>query len=159
VRADLPARLFSLSGRLNVPEAFVLHLMLSALGAVLVWAATRDAGWQHEIWGKLVVQAIVALGGLVLLTKRLHDHGWSGWWALLGLPLIPLGLYRSWRVTLRNPDVLTGSPDPWWYLPAQLLSLPLIVLMLGVFFIPGSAQENRYGPSPRGSRDESYRAA
>src|SRR5690606_17703068 len=68
VRADLPARLFSLSGRLNVPEAFVLHLMLSALGAVLVWAATRDAGWQHEIWAELVVQAIVALGGLVLLT-------------------------------------------------------------------------------------------
>jgi uncharacterized membrane protein YhaH (DUF805 family) len=90
---------------------------------------------------------------LFLLTKRLHDHGWSGWWALVGLPVIPLTAYRSWRVTMLNPDVLTGQ-DPWWYMPATLLSLPLIIATLGVFFIPGSSRDNRYGPSPRGAPSE-----
>ena len=108
---------------------------------------------RREIEIRLAIEALVAVGTLFLLTKRFHDRGWSGWWALVGLPAIPLNAYRSWSVTTLNPDVLTGY-DPWWYMPATLLSLPLIMATLGVFFIPGSSRDNRYGPSPRGAPSE-----
>jgi uncharacterized membrane protein YhaH (DUF805 family) len=158
MRPDLLSRLFSLSGRLNVPEAFILQMLLGWLGYLLVWALTRDAGWQREIEMRMAGEAAVGLGTLFLLTKRLHDHGWSGWWALLSLPLIPLGVYRSWRVTALNPEVLTGH-DPWWYVPASVVSVPILVVVLGVFFIPGSSNDNRFGPSPRRARDESVHNA
>ena len=150
---SLPARLFSLSGRLNVPEAFVLQLLVPGLGTVLIYALSDGADWQRGIEIRLAIDVLGGLGMLLLLTKRLHDHGWSGWWALFGLPTIPLNAYRSWQVTVLNPDVLTGH-TPWWYMPATLLSMPLVIVILGVFFIPGSSQVNRYGPSPRRAPSE-----
>ncbi|HEY6814296.1 MAG TPA: DUF805 domain-containing protein [Croceibacterium sp.] len=150
--ASLPARLFSLSGRLNVPEAFLLQMLVTGLGSALVFALSQGVDFRREVEVRLAIDALVGLGMFFLLTKRLHDHGWSGWWALLGLPLIPLDAYKSWRVTLLNPEVLTGQ-NPSWYMPATLLSMPLIVALLGVFLIPGGSQENRYGPSPRRARN------
>ena len=153
MRASLPSRLFSLSGRLNVPEAFVLQMLLAWLGALLIYALSQGVDWRREIELRLATDALVGVGTLLLLTKRLHDHGWSGWWALLGLPLIPLAAYQSWRVTMLNPEVLTGN-DPWWQMPATLLSIPLIVAIMGVFFVPGSSRDNRFGPSPRSAPSE-----
>ena len=112
MQARLLSRLFSLSGRLNVPEAFALQLLLSGLGYTVIYVLSQGADWRRETEIRLIAEALCGLGLLFLVTKRLHDHGWSGWWAMLGLPVIPLGANRSWRVTLLNPDVLTGN-DPW----------------------------------------------
>ena len=155
---SLASRLFSSSGRLTVPEAFVLQMLSGGLGSVLIHALSQGTDWQREIEIALVIDALGGFGLLFLLTKRLHDHGCSGWWALLGLPLIPLGAYRSWRVTLLNPEVLTGS-EPWWYMPASLLAVPIVIATMGVFFIPGSSRDNRYGPSPRGEPNEPAHSA
>jgi uncharacterized membrane protein YhaH (DUF805 family) len=153
MRLSLRSRLFSLGGRLNVPEAFVLQMLFAGLETILTATLSQSTDWRREIELRLAIEALGGFAFLLLLTKRLHDHGWSGWWALVCLPLIPLGAYKSWRVTLLNPEVLTGH-DLWWYTPASLLAVPFIIAALGVFFVPGSSRDNRFGPSPRRAPNE-----
>lgn len=105
------AKLFSFSG--SVKRAKVLQFIPAAL---LVWLAAAwvdeallapnlcriNANWICYLPGEVregitldrVVFILLLIPLFSLLVRRMHDHGRSGWWALLAAPLIAvLGVF------------------------------------------------------------------
>ena len=139
--ADRPIRMFEAGTRLGRLRYFLYSCVvgvLMVLPAMLVGAAL--AGFSHPILGGLVVlAAYVFLCGMhfVFATRRLHDMGRSGWWALIialvlafgfleGLHLLPTAGLKLYRFVLVADLVFT----------------------LVLLFAPGTAGENRYGAPP-----------
>ena len=113
------------SGRREYWSFQLLVLVLIILAVFAMFAFTDAAGQavmerRFSVWaGFALLPVIVPL--VAVTVRRLHDLGWSGWWllALLAGGAIPA------------IDTIAG--------------LAYIVIML----LPGSKNENRFGPSLR----------
>jgi uncharacterized membrane protein YhaH (DUF805 family) len=79
---------------------------------------------------------IIYIPLIALFTRRLHDHGRSGWWTLL------LVAELGWQFLATAP---AQNFLPISLMAAMLLSLALLAL----WFWPGTDGANIYGPDPR----------
>lgn len=145
---NLCARVFAFQGRLRAGEFFVLLLLIPTFVSLLAAPFKTGVDWQSDAMVGLTVGVCSSLIALLLFTKRLHDHDMSGWWALLGLPVVALQAYDRWRHTILNPD-LFNYITPWWHVLAMLYAWFVVIAFMTIGFVPGKDADNRFGPSPR----------
>lgn len=81
----------------------------------------------------LVISLVLFPANLGVTVRRLHDRSMSGWWLLL--PIISLFLGLSGGVTAQNPTT-------------SLLSFGLCLVYLIILCMPGTQGENKYGNDP-----------
>ncbi len=86
---------------------------------------------------------------LVIAIKRFHDRNLPGLWAILNL--IPV-----WVFIYVSP--LSSSPEVVARLIPSIVLLFCIPYIVQIFFLPGDAGANRYGPPPQSLKEwwESY---
>lgn len=115
-----------------------------------IGAGLRERANRKEYW--LIVGTLVAVSLLLVRTapvvslasagvvlyaqmRRLHDFGWSGWWAgALLLLQIPLAFALFYTLG-EDTTLLVGD---------GLVLIPIIVIGL----VPGHPHANRFGPPP-----------
>jgi uncharacterized membrane protein YhaH (DUF805 family) len=125
-RSEWAELFLSSNGRLARTPFLVAAAVL--LGAAVLYEAI--AGYTlHWLTGWVVYPALLFSGACVL-SKRLHDRGRSGWWALL----ILVAFIAVW-------------PQPEHFLDFMFcLVIAWAVVELGV--MGGEQGANRYGPNP-----------
>jgi uncharacterized membrane protein YhaH (DUF805 family) len=125
-RSEWAELFLSSNGRLARTPFLVAAAIL--LGAAVLYEAI--AGYTlHWLTGWVVYPALLFSGACVL-SKRLHDRGRSGWWALL----ILVAFIAVW-------------PQPEHFLDFMFcLVIAWAVVELGV--MGGEQGANRYGPNP-----------
>ena len=97
-------------------------------------------------WGQRALLLLAACPFLALMVRRLHDTGRSGWWVLLGLPLLGFSLWEA-----VCPLSATGSRHRrstscrcWLRLALAMTGVVLLALLLW----DDEEADNRYGPNP-----------
>ncbi len=125
-RSEWAELFLSSNGRLARTPFLIAAAVL--LGAAVLYEAI--AGYTlHWLTGWVVYPALLFSGACVL-SKRLHDRGRSGWWALL----ILVAFIAVW-------------PQPEHFLDFMFcLVIAWAVVELGV--MGGEQGANRYGPNP-----------
>lgn len=128
-RWSLTQLFFNGAGRLG-RTAFVLAL----LGVAIVWRLWRATPGRglHLVLGPVVGLLLIA-AACTVISKRLHDLGWAGWWSAA-----PVGLLM----------LVVGGEAP--SSPAQVTAAALAggaLLWLAAW--PGARGFNRFGPSPK----------
>lgn len=146
--AEVMRRSLSPNGRLTRTEFFAISAVLQVVVAIPAMALHAALEWRASLIVDLTSSALSGVALIYVLGRRLHDVGWSAWWAALLVPVIPISIYDHWRVTLLNPDVLSGKPEPLHFY-GQLVAIPLVVAFLVVWLWPGSEGPNRFGRDPR----------
>jgi uncharacterized membrane protein YhaH (DUF805 family) len=120
---------------------YVFSMLLAfAVDRIASVLAADAAGSAAElIWLPLLLPTFA------LVVRRLHDGGWSGWLALIGLPGLTDAYYGMW--------MNSGSPYPVphdLFPPEIRLVLAGAAVLLFVLLVwndqPGP---NRWGPNPR----------
>jgi uncharacterized membrane protein YhaH (DUF805 family) len=123
---DLSELFFSAGGRTSRAP------FLIAAAALFVAAALYEAAvgpTLHWLTGWFVYPALLFSGACVL-SKRLHDRGRSGWWAVL----ILVSIAAVW-------------PIPYGFFDF-LFSLVVVWSVIELGLMPGEQGANRYGPNP-----------
>ncbi|MEZ5958842.1 MAG: DUF805 domain-containing protein [Hyphomonadaceae bacterium] len=155
--------LFGFSGRINRVQFWLGSVIGGVGGAVLLFLLallTMPAApfpKTPEASAQFIPSLSFALGlplllmswiGSALQTKRFHDRGRSGLFALL--PMLPLimivAAVISGAATGASLEQVVSSATLWFFL-LQLINLFMFV-DLGC--MPGKAEANRYGPPPGG---------
>ncbi|MBO9544248.1 DUF805 domain-containing protein [Caulobacter sp.] len=125
-RSEWAELFLSSNGRLSRTPFLIAAGVL--VGVAVLYEAI--AGYTlHWLTGWLVYPALLFSGACVL-SKRLHDRGRSGWWALL----ILVAVVAVW-------------PQPEHFLDF-LFSLVLIWAIVELGVMGGEQGANRYGPNP-----------
>jgi uncharacterized membrane protein YhaH (DUF805 family) len=125
---------FSTRGRLGrkhywlngVPTVFLSIVLFGILGALL------GMPWLVSV-GKL----LIAWSSTILVARRAHDFGYSGWWAAIYVVVLLVGAPIMARYGI-------GQPSAW-------LATLLVLLVFGV--APGDRTANRFG-LPQGNNDQ-----
>lgn len=125
-RAEWTDLFLSASGR-TPRGSFLIPAAVLLGGAILYDATLPDA--LHWLTGWLVYPVLIFCGACVL-SKRLHDRGKSGWWAVLVL----MALIAVWPTPKHFLDFFFVGVLVW------------AIVELGV--MPGEQGANRYGPHP-----------
>ena len=150
------ANLLRFSGRdrpgLFWPSALVhVGLLFGVWTIALMWAMTElDVGVRPI---PAIVRGLIIGGGILALlfasavTRRLHDVGLRGWWAL-----IPAALYTASGFVMLNWFAVGAGqqvePSPLFmigWLATMLYNISVLAL-IAVLCIPGKKVENRFGP-------------
>ena len=130
-----------MNGRISVSELFLspagraprLPSLLAAAVlltlAVLYRAMVDEARVLHLLTGVFAYPALAYCGACVL-SKRLHDRGRSGWWAVL----ILLSTLAVW-------------PHPIGFFDFPFF-LVIVWATVELAILPGEPGANRYGPNP-----------
>jgi uncharacterized membrane protein YhaH (DUF805 family) len=141
-------RLFSIHGRMNRWKSFVWMVACSVLSGVistiiellslpLPFSFPLNA---PSMTAYVVLSGIVAVIGLIfsltVVVRRLHDLGYSGWWAAAVYIITPLLI-----LVLREIGAILSM--------VMLLAYCLILL-----FKRGTIGPNEYGPDPLAGEDE-----
>lgn len=158
---DLHALLLSARGRIGRKAfwigvmwlflaAFVLSLPIGLWGTWAEKSMPAQEVEQRLGLMKLALNVALFYPSLCLNTKRLHDHGRSGWWQLLPAAFITPAMAIS--ALAGGPEALSAKPG-----------LALLVLLSAVFglgswlgmfvylgFAKGADAENRYGKPGHG---------
>ena len=126
------SKYFQSSGRSPRSEYWYFFLFMLIVDTCLM--TFREIG--------VLATGIVGLATFVpftmLLIRRFHDIGWSGWWA--SYPLV------GFVVTRVIPDLL---PDDHPFLTFVLfLGLGMIIFFFYLMCKKGNEGENRFGPDP-----------
>ena len=123
---SLAELLFNAAGRLSrasfVGPGVGLAAASLALGRGASGRWARSAAW--------IARAPLATSLGCIVSKRLHDRGWSGWWS--GPILL------AWAFAARTPRGRVGR--------AALSAFGAAVIVLAL--VPGDGRFNRYGPRP-----------
>ena len=90
-----------------------------------LWLYDRWIGGEARLFTGWAFAAAILFSGCCLVSRRLHDLGWAGWWTALYFALFPW----AWP-----------HPAGWAGVAFGLLALPLCVL-------PGERAPNRFGPA------------
>jgi uncharacterized membrane protein YhaH (DUF805 family) len=128
--------------------AFVILLWLVNYLVQTALAAAAIAGHDSLSFDTYVAWALtlaLACPMAALSVRRLHDGGWSGWWALLALPGMAAGVWQDLQLLRNGPSILFAGTPLWEQLPLAALSLALLVMLLW----RDDPDPNRYGPNPR----------
>ena len=114
-------------------------LILPLGGLILGFLILFSAGAYYEspwlLW-------LLALVPLALASKRLHDIGKSGWWLILPLGGLILGLFLRSNFALWLMELMA-------FLVTPVLFLGSIVLLIVWLAKKGDEGPNKYGPDPR----------
>jgi uncharacterized membrane protein YhaH (DUF805 family) len=101
-----------------------------AASAVLIFAAWLCEAVAPNVVVLLVVYPFLLFCGAAVTSKRLHDRGRSGWWALIVL----LALIAVWNAS-----------QSFLKFPAWLV---LVWAVVELCAMPGEQGANRFGPNP-----------
>lgn len=132
-----------IDGRVNRLEYFIrCFLLVLAFGFLMTFGlGFLIAGYltssilSFAIGGALVALAVWAYWRIEMATvKRLHDLGWSGWWALV---------FIFWGIQPVTNKVAAISPTI-----VMVVSLFLFVFGLFLIFARGDKGPNKYGKDP-----------
>lgn len=163
-------KLFSFQGRLRRRDWWlfailltVANMVLAAIGMAVVGGSlmpfmmgARATAFDYGGWlaQRLEVQAVVSLlllwPSLAVSVKRLHDRDRSGWWLALiyGLIWAQQGL-----TFMRHSAGVDAFGLANLGFPALVLFLGMVIvglwLLIELGLLDGSAEENRYGRSPK----------
>ena len=91
-----------------------------------------------------IIDAVLLYPSTMVMVKRLHDRGYSGW--VIGWLLVP---YIVIMVT--NLLGMSGDPEQMGVVEALLLfatTIIMIAFMIELGFRRGSAGDNEFGPAP-----------
>lgn len=155
--------LFGFSGRINRVQYWLGCVIAGVSGAVLFFMLalmTMPSGGLPKT-GPGMMQALATLGfafalPLVLMcwaatalqTKRFHDRGRSGLWALA--PLVPMMMITvsvvSGVIGGQHPEQVVASIGMW----LLLLQVINIAIFVDVGCMPGKPEPNKYGNPPGG---------
>jgi uncharacterized membrane protein YhaH (DUF805 family) len=140
-------RCFDYSGRSRRREYWSFALLTFVLMALTALIENRlglsrvDAAGNRQ-GGLLMAIAffLLAIPGLAVSVRRLHDSGRAGWWT--ALPAAPI---LFWAVALVGGF---NSLALFRVVTIAILLAPLVLLAL--MCIPGTRGPNRFGPDPKG---------
>jgi uncharacterized membrane protein YhaH (DUF805 family) len=129
---------FGFSGRINRAKYWLAVIVYIATTAIVLSIEFALSMSRAFLILALVVCIPVAISGVAVSIKRLHDRDKSGWWLLVfyGLPGVLSGIAE------------TMGPYFIFELASAAVSIWAIV-ELG--FLPGTFRANRYGPDPLAS--------
>ena len=131
-------------GRATRTEVAAFYLLLMIVGLLLGLASPDDYRTEQTV--NAVFAALVLCPTLALFVRRLHDQGRSGWWLVLGLPVLVMAAIDQWRrVTL---GMATIGMD--WPLHLTILGFVSAIVLLLLLVPDDEKGPNRYGPNPRG---------
>tara|TARA_B100001175_G_C19268022_1_gene522751 strand:- start:56 stop:559 length:504 start_codon:yes stop_codon:yes gene_type:complete len=83
-----------------------------------------------------------SLGWISLTSRRLQDTGYSGWWQMLYLTIIPTIIFWVIFVMYENPIILSIAAL------FTLVTLASFILILVWLILPASEDENQWGRNP-----------
>ena len=132
------------------PYALVLLVLYAAgLGASFAEDEFRPGPLLAFLYALV---GLLALLGFAATVRRLHDVGWSGWWAGAYLALLAghIAFFFYWRYGLtisERWDMLDYMP---LILGAGLTTTGLGLLLFALCLLDGTAGANRHGPDPKG---------
>ena len=136
------------SGRAPRPEYWWYTLAVIVLGIIVsTIESTLGLPRLYLTYGPLSLLLMLALiaPGLAVTVRRLHDTGRSGWWILVALvPYAAMMVAAGGAVASGSMGALAG---------AGLLTIVALcgaIALLIFMILPGTARDNRYGPSPYG---------
>lgn len=130
------SRMFTFHGRINRWQYWLGLIPLIVVSGFVRFAL--ETGWAGEMWAVLLLWIPVgAYLGFMLMVKRLHDMGTSGWSSLMSLiPLIGI-FYVLWL------GFLSGDPHTNQYGPAP-----------GRPAVADAPQETEIAPHDDGGKDD-----
>jgi uncharacterized membrane protein YhaH (DUF805 family) len=105
----------------------------------------------YATWGQRILLLLAACPLLALAVRRLHDSGRSGWWLLLGLPLLG---FLAWETYVQFDDPLAPSPIDALPVLARLALAMTGVVLAALLLWDDAPGGNRYGPNPRHDSSE-----
>lgn len=129
-------RYWSFEGRLARLPFFARNVSLGIVGFALAMLnipllSQGGAWWWIGLFGVLAALVLIAVGGVSLVVRRLHDLGLSGYHAIwVGAAQV------GWSALSRGPPVV------------MLAGLPLAAIAAWVTFWPGNRTANRFGERP-----------
>jgi uncharacterized membrane protein YhaH (DUF805 family) len=124
----------------------VLFAILIAILFIATGYAEPLIGAEALLWTQRGLLLLLACPILALIVRRLHDSGRSGWWALVGLPLLG---FELWEAYVHHRDPLAPSPIDSLPLGARV-ALALTGVALFILLVWDDEQaDNRHGPNPR----------
>ena len=83
-----------------------------------------------------------SLGWISLTSRRLQDTGYSGWWQMLYLTIIPTIIFWVIFVMYENPIILSIAAL------FTLVTLASFILILVWLILPATEDENQWGRNP-----------
>ena len=140
-------RCFDYSGRSRRREywtyallTFVAMILVSTIEEKLGLSRPSPTGGSSEN-GPLsgILFLCLAVPGLAVAVRRLHDSDRTGWW--IALPVAPI---LFWMVALVGGF---SGRVPFGLVLVAILVAPLILLVL--MCLPGTRGPNRFGPDPK----------
>ena len=125
------SKLLSIEGRATHKEYF-----LSALFIILIsYSILRLNIFIFGPNSGFIPIMFLAITMLLLLIRRYHDFGISGWWLFCIFP------YAYWCSDVKINLLKSGNPLDLFYF---LILSPIIILAL----VPGDKKDNKYGKNP-----------
>lgn len=145
--------------RFMLPAAVLLVAMLIVVLSYTWWMVDTmdDPEFEEGIVYKAVAMSVFSfwqlvcfIPGLIALAKRLHDLGWTAWWLLAAAatPVVAMIAVIVAAVVMAedfNPATVALFGVSWLFV--FLSWAPAGVLTLLCLVIPGSKNENRFGPA------------
>lgn len=121
---------FSGKGRVGRRDFWIADFLI-----VVIAAPLRLLGWPGNL-----LAWVLLFPHVCLLSKRLHDRGWSGWFA--GVPFI--GSLIAGMLAGSAPDDGQGPTGPLAWVAAGV-NVAAVVFFFRVGLARGHADANRYG--------------
>jgi uncharacterized membrane protein YhaH (DUF805 family) len=120
---------------------------------------TMTADMRTMIFVGIAINLVFLLLVLAATVRRLHDRGWSGWWALLPLPFQAVGAAIAPRMLEGMAMPRIGASGPFVPAPADpgLMALSMLNslafycalgFLLFLLVTEGTRGPNRYGGDP-----------
>jgi len=150
---------FQFGGRSTRTEVVAYYLLSSAMNAFSFSWGHDGSSW--DLW-------LRALSGgwafiwywpwFPLLVRRLHDQSRSGWWSLVSLVPIPVGLFLALTPGIDGHSAMSVTMPfaGTRHLSGSPLTIMLILIVAGSFLAETvlylwtpTPFANRYGPDPR----------
>ena len=131
-------------GRSTRTEVAAFYLLLMIVGLLLDLASGEDYRTEQTV--NAVFASIVLCPTVALFVRRLHDQGRSGWWLLLGLPVLVMASIDQWRRATLGMAAIGMD----WPLHLTILGFVSAIVVLLLLVPDDEKGPNRFGPNPRG---------
>lgn len=133
------------SSRAELAVTFIAAMIFVPLGSLALMLARVPTG----SWSILALNLISMVPFPALLARRLHDHDRSGWLILPALFGFSLWLARAVVSAVQGVDARIALDR--WIWPLDWLAIAANIAMIALLVLPGTREDNRFGPNPRNS--------
>ena len=126
----------------------IIYVLLLLVLALLGWIHYIRMGLTFILFSFMFFAIILALNSnIAIANKRLHDHGWSGWWQLV---------FWGGQGILSIIEQFGGGPFPVIWFASSALFVAMVVIF---GCLRGTEGPNKYGPDPLAATPETPAAA